>query len=381
MINQKIKLFLISFLLFLPVLAEAIVTCEIDRVGLQKNITIQGADITAGADVPVGSPIYSGLVSSEADPGALSGMICQETNRREYTIQLYSKLIGGMGEIGDGIYETGLPGVGIIFYNNVYNGDTDTPLSNKDKRLQTTINFTRNSQCPNIAYCRLGSQLAFGFLLIKTGNISAGSINGAMLPKISITATSPNAGAVVPPGEISSVTFNGSLNIKAGSCKTPGNYDVELGSYNIKDIAESKSSPWVDASIILTDCPSFTGMVDTNSDYSLWLYPNQGPSHTASNSPNFLEVTLSPLTSTGIASEGTFLIDKNNKSASGVDIQLYKGTTDNATPVALQQPYNINIVNNGSSIKVPLIARYLRNGDALSPGKATGKVVYLINYK
>lgn len=381
--KQQIRLFVMTGLLLLPAAAAAQVNCVVDRAVFMKNITLQGADITIGADVPTGTVIYQGIASNRKDPTGNSGMTCQYSHAERFTLEGYLQLAGGGGEVSPGIYATSLPGVGLRLHNWTAGGDTTTPLSQTARLHSFSVSYPRPDGLPcseNSTNCNIPAGVGFKFELVKTGDIAAGQINGAIFPHISITISSPTPGTKVSAAEVARMHFSGTLNMKTASCRTPGDYTVELGKYEIRNISAKKSSPWVDASIILTGCPRFTGMPGTKS--SIWVYPSNTPTKTSVYKNNLLEVTLTPLTDIRSASAGTFVVEKKVGSASGVDIQLNRGTAANNSPVVLKQPYTIDIPNDGrQSLSVPLVARYLRNNEALSPGIANGKVVYLINYK
>ncbi|EBM9948701.1 type 1 fimbrial protein [Salmonella enterica subsp. enterica serovar Give] len=368
---------LAGFLLLPP--AQAQLDCVIDRPVFSKNIQLPGTGFTVGSDLPVGAVLYTGYISKMSDPGGSSAMTCRYNKGEAFVFENYSLLKGGGGDTGNGIYATSLPGVGVRVKNYV-NGDINTPLTKNRTVLLASENYPNTFCDKNSTSCNMTSNAGFHFELVKTGEIGAGQINGGSFPQISVIAYSPTPGAKVDRGEIATVTFSGSLNVKAASCRTPGDYEVYLGDYTTRDISSKKFTPWVDASIQLTGCPRFTGMPGGND--TTWLYPDSQPATVGRTQANLLEVTLTPLTTVHNASEGTFEIESGPGSARGVDIQLRKGTREDNSQLILNQPYSIYLANDGRpTLTVPLVARYLSNGDSLSPGRATGKVTYLINYK
>ncbi|EAT2223324.1 type 1 fimbrial protein [Salmonella enterica] len=378
---------LAGFLLLPP--AQAQLNCVIDRPVPVRNIQLPGTELTVGSDVPVGTTLYIGYINHRVNPDADSGMTCRYNKGEAFVFERYTWLKGGGRDAGNRIYETSLPGVGVVVKGFVKSGDIYTRLASGSTVLLDRENYPNdNTVCDkNSTGCNMSSNAGFVFHLLKTGEIGAGQINGASFPQISVMAASPTPGATVASGEIATITFSGSLNVKAASCRTPGDYEVYLGKYNTRDISSKKFTPWVDASIQLTGCPRFTGMGVASGnpdadDLPAWKYPYGQPAIAGRTQANLLEVTLTPLTTVRNASEGTFEIESGPGSARGVDIQLRKGTRENNSPLLLNQPYSIYLANDGRpTLTVPLVARYLSNGDSLSPGRATGKVTYLINYK
>lgn len=378
--KQKIKLCIITGLLLLPAAAAAQVNCIIDKPVFLKTITLAGANISVAADVPVGAVIYSGVITNAGDPSGSSAMTCKYGSTDKFLFNSYTQLTGGITDVNSGITPTNLPGIGLKI-SNALSGDK-TPLSNSQKKLLISLSYPEtNGPCDqNKGSCGMAANSSFTFQLVKTGNITPGTITGATFPQIATTAESPTAGAAVATGNIALTSFAGALSISTPTCNASSSPTVQLGTHEIRDMAENNNSPWIDASITLTGCTRFfTGMPGTNS--TTWRYPDTNATAPVYKN-NQLEMTITPMTQTRPGANGAFVIDNMPGAASGVDIQMAKGTPTTNIPMDLNMPHYFTIpTDNGSTLRVELVARYLRNNDPLSPGIANGKVVYLINYK
>ena len=376
--KKRLLLLITGGMLLFPSIGLAQVNCIVDRPVFSKNITIQAPDITVGADVAVGTVIYTGFVSNTGEPEGGSGMTCRRDAGESYTIDMSSSLSGGgAAVISDNIFSTNIPGIGVRL-RNIFAVSDKTYLDKSSRRYMYSLPVP-NAICVYDG-CRLAPNTAFWFELIKTGSIEGGYIFAGSFPQFLVTASTATPGVFVSPDVIANVYFSGGVNIKQATCQTPGDFTVNLGKYDVTEIQKKGASPFVDATITLTGCPQFTGMPGAN--YSQWDYPTSTPSMTATNRSNIMEVTLTPLNAIRSATNGTFLIDSGNGSASGVDIQVYYGTIYSGTPMRLSQPVSTYLPTDGRSVVTfPMAARYLKNSDKLSPGAANGKMVYTINYK
>lgn len=376
--KKRLLLLITGGVLLFPSVVYAQVNCLVDRPVFSKNITIQAPDITVGADIAVGSVIYTGYVLNTGEPQGGSGMSCYRNAGENYTIDFSSSLSGGgTSVISNNIFSTNIPGVGVRL-RNVFAVSDKSFLDKSSRRYMYSLPVP-NEICDGTA-CQLASNTALWFELIKTGDIEGGYITAGSFPQFMVTASTATPGVFVSPDVIAYVYFSGGINVKQATCQTPGDFTVNLGKFDVTEIQRKGASPFVDATITLTGCPQFTGMPGTR--YSQWNYPTSTPTITAANISNIMEVTLTPLNAIRSAATGTFLIDSGSGSASGVDIQVYRGTVTSGTAMPLGQSVGVYFPSDGrSSVSYPLAARYLKNSDKLSPGAANGKMVYTINYK
>lgn len=378
--KKRLLLLITGGILLFPTMVYAQVSCVIDRSVVSKNIIIQGADITVGVDSAVGTVIYTGYVNTNYDPSGYSAMTCRYNPGETFSLHVANILVGGgYATISDKVLSTNIPGVGVRFRNNFAASDK-TYLDKTSWRYSFTTAIPNAVCTATYGSCNMASGPGSLFELVKTGDIYGGYLSGTSFPKISIHSYTDTPGVTVQQGEIGSVYFSGGINIKQATCQTPGDFTVNLGKFDVTEIQKKGASPFVDATITLTGCPQFTGMPGTR--YSQWDYPTETPTTMASNVSNIMEVRLTPLNAIRSAASGTFLIDNGSGSASGVDIQVYRGTVTSGTAMPLGQSVSVYFPGDGrNSVSYPLAARYLKNSDKLSPGAANGKMVYTINYK
>lgn len=110
---------------------------------------------------------------------------------------------------------------------------------------------------------------------------------------------------------------------------------------------------------------------------------NIGSGTVANSINNSIGVRLTPATNVIDAANGIMAIDSSvSGAASGVGIQIASGSSSQTpTPFNFAAEQRVTLPKDGSStIRVPLVARYIQTESNIMPGKANGKVVFLINY-
>jgi type 1 fimbria pilin len=227
--------------------------------------------------------------------------------------------------------------------------------------------------------------------LVKTGPLVPGnySISAANFPTVrqglDVSQTSHTNAAAISglPLYYWTFSFQGNITISAQTCTTP-DVNVNLGSYDIGEhfSTTNATTPWVDASINLTNCPTFYGFYNSTNAPLLMNY-NTGASTTTTSLNNSVGVRLTPTTTVLDAANGIMAIDSMvSGAASGVGIQLGWGESAQApTLFNFSAEQNVTLPKDGSStIRIPLAARYIKTAANPTPGKANGKVVFTINY-
>ena len=157
-----------------------------------------------------------------------------------------------------------------------------------------------------------------------------------------------------------------------------------LGSYDKNTFFRgiSSTTPWIDASINLTNCPIFYGFYNSTNTTLLMDYKT-GMGSTSTSLNNSIGVRLTPATNVIDAVNGIMGIDSSvSGAASGVGIQIGWGSSGQTPmPFNFAAEQTVTLPKDGSStIRVPLAARYIQTEASTTPGKANGKVVFLINY-
>ncbi|HFT8656016.1 TPA: fimbrial protein [Enterobacter cloacae] len=338
---------------------------------LQQEQTVQipliHQMISVGEDMPVGSEIYrqtyrSGLSTYKVTCASSSGYF--RINRQlVYTPMPISGYTGGTYTT---VYETGIPGIGISIWNGaktMFPNETITCSGSDGINCTVSDPYSVN---------------AFDITLIKTGDITPGLLDASSLPTVSISLGKQTENYV----KIATYSFIGSIQVNTSTCTTP-DYTVPLGNWpQARFKSKGSASPWVPASIILTNCTKAVGNKPTGGN--VW----------SENASNIITGVLTSNTWTVSFSSVSGVIDADNgiistdtsatDAAQGIGIQLSQGLPDSA---------GTNLVKIGDSAMtgtlpttgetsyvIPLSARIIQTEDAVVAGNVTGKVVYTLNY-
>ncbi|MFT2797594.1 MULTISPECIES: fimbrial protein [Serratia] len=346
--------------------------------------------ISAGVDVPVGTVIYQASLTMK-DTYIEGKWVATDVGKYLYyatslSLKTTPKPLSGLttGPYANGVYETGIPGIGVAIITGVSNrAITPTKLYAEGQNLLDSS--------LGIRITPIGASSPRSIVLVKTGPLVPGtySINGANFPTtqeaIDYSPTSHTNAVTISglPLYYWTFSFQGSITVSAQTCSTPV-VAVYLGSYDINEhfSTANAATPWVDASINLTNCPQFYGFYNSTNAPLLMNY-NTGSSTTTTSLNNSLGVRLTPTTTVLDATNGIMAIDSTvSGAASGVGIQLGWGESAQApTPFNFSAEQSITLPKDGSStVRIPLAARYIKTAATPTPGKANGKVVFTINY-
>lgn len=384
--HQKLTLLsiipLLLGLLGLSHSARAVVSCSPSTIYPAKNMTVTvNVSSYAGNEIPVGSTIYH----AQSQAGSYSGVKCNApftlasyysvTNTPSGPAVPFSSLSYSAGPI----FPTNVSGVGVVLW---YAG---TPFSDVSPYLYYTATM------PNVTGGDFGFSGKFEISLVKTGPIASGSIvNASSFPTVvlMIPATSGYTGL---PLNLMTINFAGSVNFVASTCTTP-DLNVNMGPYEISDNFKQVGSatPWVDASITLQNCPTFSGRYGdgSTSQVSVGTATASGTTRIAST----LTVTLTPNTPMIDAPNGVIGVNAQRSSgtaATGIGLQLgYTPTNYAANPTAPTSiwtsgtSWDIQPPSDGSnSFKIPLAARYYQTDARVTAGPANTAVTFNIDYK
>ncbi|MBW7984434.1 fimbrial protein [Enterobacillus tribolii] len=332
---------------------------------ITTTLPLQGGNITAGPDVAIGSVLFRQTFKPSYTPvGYCSDLTPNTTYSYSNTYSYLNTplpLSGGSSPVGGQVYETGIPGIGIVAW---YAGN-GFPYSD------TTDIFHSGSNTD----FKHRSSPTFDIYLIKTGAISPGIISGSNLPTI---AYDFEFGGVKT--RIATASFSGSLNVVSQTCTTPDVY-VSLGQYDINHSFTGKgsTSAWVDSSIKLTNCPRFYGTLNNGEKT---FASDDGTTGTGTFTPNTFWLMLTPNTTVIDSNNGILSIQHSENSAEGVGIQMAHGTTSDAAPTPVSfGGIKIYRSEDASTQTLPLVARYIQTEDTLTPGRADATVVFLISYQ
>ncbi|WP_114196217.1 fimbrial protein [Edaphovirga cremea] len=368
----------------------AAITCSPANGSPRTDIVqLSPPNISAGADIPVGTVIYQGRWYSGAIVGQ-SVISCASPVNTSFWLNVawgIENAPQGLSTwagspFGGTVYETGIEGVGIaISQSNGGQGATVGQPVYKypgDYNASIESGYYRPYLADNNIYVSL----------IKIGTMRAGSYNleAAKLPSANITVTNPLSHPTTSSGlpiKAIIVKFQGQMAVNTQTCKTP-DVNVDMGSYEKRQYFTDidSTTPWVDASIVLTNCPAFYGFYNAANSTLMFDY-STGKGLVANSTSNSVGVRLTPSTSVIDSPRGIMSTDKSSSGAAlGVGIQVGWGSAsgspalfDFATEKLFQIPKD-----GRTEIKIPLVARYIQTDAMVTPGTADGKAVFLINY-
>ena len=337
---------------------------------LQQEQTVQipliHQIISVGQDMPVGSEIYRQTYRSGLSPYKVT---CASTNgyfrvkrQIDYTPQPVS---GYSGSVYTTVYETGIPGVGISIWNGskvIWPYEEIICLSGDDINCTVDNPYSTN---------------AFDITLIKTGDITPGLLDATNLPAVSISLGKQTENYV----KIATYSFTGSIQINTSTCTTP-DYTVPLGNWSqTRFKSKGSSSPWVPASIVLTNCTKAVGNATSGNVWS----ENASGITTGALTPNPWTVSFTSVSGVIDADNGIIATDTSaTDAAQGVGIQLSQGLPDSAGTNLIKisdSAITGTLPTTGeTSYVIPLSARIIQTEDSVVAGNITGKVVYTLNY-
>lgn len=341
------------------------------------NVTIpSGKKVTIDPNAPVGTVFFEHYVAAQ------SGQNFKCQTAVNYSLQggyVYGEggqtvTMSGGGLVSQTgtypVYKTNVPGIGLV----VRWGGNAFPywfgnVSYTNKVLDYTSSTTQ----------------VFDIDIVKYGDIPLGArtvnIDSTVISSIdSISRVSGSSNTtLLPNGDVPMFRFvlsPSTFDIVSGTCDTP-DVAVRLGTRELADTSNREGgkfvTPWVDASIRLTNCPVFYGTGERSSNKDIVR-------------DNVMTVTLMPVNAT-TSSQGIMPVDTGSSAASGVGIQLAYGTSSSPTLVDFSTGQGTNTYtmssSQGSAYTIPLVARYMQTASSISDinaGQANGKITYLINY-
>ena len=338
--------------------------------------------ISAGADIPIGTVIYQGRwtnaptvnIDCESPGGGFP------FNWAVGIVQAPLPLSGlNTGPFAGAVYQTNIPGVGVAISR--YSDSAAATLGTFGYR-STDVLFGTDAN----GIVTLGVATRY-ISLIKTGPLTPGSyaIAASSFPVASDNMVSSRTGEQIQglPLQLNRITFTGNLTVSAQTCTTP-DVNVAMGAYDIREHFRGLNSatPWIDASIMLTGCPTFYGFYNQTNTTTLMDF-STGQAAQTSSINNSIGLRLTPTTAVKDAANGIMAIDTSVPgAAAGVGIQIGWGSSGQ-TPI----PFNLSaeqtmiLPKDGSpTIRIPLSARYIQTETVATAGKAEGKAVFTINY-
>jgi Fimbrial protein. len=365
---MKYFILLLSLLLSTQVYADF--TCENRGNPVNYTIPLSGA-VSVGADSPNGTVIYKGLIQQSTAPSYNCTAGTQWLD--EQFLNILSSplpLANWNGSPFSGaVYETNLPGVGIALWSEL-----------KPTNAVTTNNPVLVWSGTRIDQTNIPVRLVLGYSLIKTGTITPGTVTGISLPTfgISLKLTPAMSGF---PWQAVTYNFGGGISIVANTCETP-DVNVNLGRWNLSEFgAIGKATKWVDSSIVLRNCPEFSGYYSTN---AVRKYTDGGSDAAPARDANSLAVTLTPVGQIIDEGKSIMAVTPGKDSALGVGIQVGYERSGGAGIIGaagFNKAISFTPPTGGTpSFTLPIRARLIQTDYFMTPGRADGKVTFTINY-
>ncbi|XWJ90794.1 fimbrial protein [Phytobacter ursingii] len=345
-------------------------------------INVPNKKLSLDPNMPVGTIFYSYTQMNFGQSGTFT---CAGNANQVYQ-QSYLNFPGGtltsLSGVGafpanTPVYKTNIPGVGVI----ISKGSTrPLPVTN------APVTVTGGKQPVEFRYGSLSVEVS----LVKYDEIPPGPnmISLTSLPGFYVstqfvagTDAVTTMGVAVPinkPFTLARFSFGANtIEMLSATCDTP-DVRVDLGKRNLTDTANREggnfATPWVDASIRLTNCPVFYGVGG-------WSNRTGG-----STKNNVMTLTLIPGNAT-TSTQGIMPVDNVGYAATGVGIQLAHGTASANTKVNFSsgtgtKTYTLNSTI-GPTYTLPLVARYIQtasNINDIQTGVGKGKITYLVDY-
>ncbi|ELW2862238.1 fimbrial protein [Salmonella enterica] len=283
---------------------------------------ISFGSVVVQRDAAVGSVIATATTGAYHGGNTLAGCTTAWTYHWELSTW------GTLSTLGSNIYNTNLPGIGIRLTN-----------SSSGKVLPYDQSQKSNS------YIYIGGN-GIKAELIKTGDITSGTLSTGVLARASALAASSQL-------YFANATLNGSNTVSSAACSvnTP-QVDVPLGQHQKSEFSGVGSATEWEMFSIGLDC-------DKSARINVQIDATQEPS----NVPGVMK-----LDSTA-----------DDVAASGVGVQVYFAPDDSAVQFGQSRYYDIS--PNGGAETVQLKARYYQTSSAITAGTANATATFTLAYR
>lgn len=351
------------------------------RGALVYTIPLTTPNITVGADVPVDTIVHRQRLTTAG--GMTPQLVCHTTDPTSpFDIEQYVHVTntpglvpGWSGKYAGMLYQTSVLGIGVAVINEDGNAASVGQPLGLSPMFKWSYPSTQFGANPTLI------RNNFSLVFVKTGPIAPGRINSAQLPTVILDVKGSRSVTGLP-REAYRENFSGSINVIAGTCKTP-DVTVPLGSYSMDKYFNGsvKTTPWKPFNITLTDCPAFYGSyTDANNSPG---YEVGGAVSPGLRGVNHFIMNISPTFGAIDAQQGIIKLDGAADSARGIGIQLATGDASNPSPVPfdLNNAYQTAVDSTAPSTHtIPMQARYYQTETRVTPGTANSKAVFTINY-
>ncbi|HBT3201966.1 TPA: fimbrial protein [Klebsiella aerogenes] len=275
-------------------------------------------NVTVQRDVPVGSVIATATTGAYNGGNNIAG--CSEAWTYRWELSKW----GTLSTLGGNIYNTNVPGVGIRLTN-----------SSSGKVLPYDQSVGANT------YIFIGGN-GIKAELIKTGDITGGTLDTGMLARASVANQFYFANA----------TLNGTNTITSESCSVTTNpVNVPLGDHDKSEF----SGP---------------GSATAWQTFNINLSCVQGAR---------INVRIDAMSDSDAGVPGVIKLDSDPVNASGVGVQLWYRYED--SPVQFGQERYYYTSPSGGNENVQLQARYYQTTQSVTAGKANATATFTLTYK
>lgn len=343
---------------------------------LIPNISI--SNTYAGGDLSLGTTIYRNTVNMTEKVGVSCDAAPYSLDSYFYVTSTPSG--GGAYMDTDGgrryVYPTNVPGVGVALW---WGG-----INFSETRAKSPETVFKNDTASDF-----GTNIGIDFSLIKTGPIASGSVvNASSFPhlKWEISTNGVNIGYAGLPITLVDYSFTGTINFVTQTC-TPQDRTVNIGKWNagLFNTKGATPAPWVDASVQMTGCPTFSGYYGANNPQSSL---DSGMASGGTRVGNLFTLSVTPAHGLADSANSIMALESGTDAATGLGVQLRYGKSIDASISQMTDmwtsgsSWEIPLPTDGrSSFKLPLAVRYYQTDARVTPGKANTQFTVNIDYK
>ncbi len=250
---------------------------------------------------------------------------------------------------GSPVYKTNINGLG-VYYTRSNSSGMEVGSTGADIVLVPEVNMN----------------------LIKLNNSTiSGVLDASTLPVVSFYATESSSGAFNSSAvQITKMAFRGTVSYVVPSCSAQDK-DIWLGEYTTGDFTGNSTTPWVDASIVLTCDATFRNAYNNVADSYI-----TGNITTTTRPDNYYSVSLESVNGFVDSSRGIMALDSGG--ATGLGVQISRTRSEQAWSSLAWTGENKAGAN---TINIPLYARYIQTDSNVSAGQANSKLLYTVQYK
>lgn len=372
--GSLIKSVLTAALLWSMAASAMAVTCKYEGVEPPDGIMpLQISAINVGRDLPLGTEVFRQTFMVLASQR--STVVCEFAPFQrwfQYTVSaVYPKANWSTGPYANKVYQTDIPGIGVVFKNEL---DGVLPMTT----AKSSVSCTAGYRCVQAVSREKSS---FELVLIKIGDVSPGVLRGNRLPQLTLQGYFGDARML-----LYRVNHSGNIQIVANTCKTP-DVLVPMGTHLSKTFTRVGSATgWKDFNIALNNCPAFHGTYAE--DASTWI--SQGGKNPGGDgypgyvTQNKLQLRIDPARPAINASNGVLSLDPSGSgstpAATGIGVQI-ADRYSNPLPLSTVRDSNVYLHDFENSYTIPLRARYLQTSSKVTAGPANATATFTLIYQ